>query len=84
MKQQYSNRIHFSIKLTPKQASSKKNEEYVLRKLENKRKKVEPNFKDGNLVREADLGKTFSVGYTTNWSIILFKINANIIDTIPS
>ena len=37
-----------------------------------------------DLVRTADLKKTFSEGDTTNWSYKLYKINEIINDTIPS
>ena len=38
----------------------------------------------GNLVRTADLKKTFSKGDTTNWSCKLYKITEIINDTIPA
>ena len=41
---QYNNRIHSSIKLTPIQASLKKNEGYVYKNLLDKRKKIKPKF----------------------------------------
>ena len=40
--EQYNNRIHSSTKLTPIQASLKKNEGYVYKNLLDKRKKVKP------------------------------------------
>ena len=63
---QYNNRIHSSTKLTPKQASLKKNEGYVFENLLDKRKKVKPKFQINDLVRTADLKRTFSKGDTTN------------------
>ena len=81
---QYNNRIHSSTKLTPIQASLKKNEGYVYKNLLDKRKKVKPKFQINNLVRTADLKKTFSKGDTTNWSYKLYKITEIINDTIPS
>ena len=63
---QYNNRIHSSTKLSPIQASLKKNEAYVYKKLLDKRKKVNPKFQINDLVRTADLKKTFSKGDTTN------------------
>ena len=81
---QYNNRIHSSTKLTPIQASLKKNEGYVYKKLLDKRKKVTPKFQVNDLVRTADLKKTFSKGDTTNWSYKLYKITEIINDTIPS
>ena len=81
---QYNNRIHSSTKLTPIQASLKKNEGYVYKNLLDKRKKVKPKFQINDLVRTADLKRTFSKGDTTNWSYKLYKITEIINDTIPS
>ena len=81
---QYNNRIHSSTKMTPIQASLKKNEGYVYKNLSDKRKKISPKFQINDLVRTADLKKTFSKGDTTNWSYILYKITETIKDTIPS
>ena len=81
---QYNNRIHSSTKLSPIQASLKKNEAYVYKNLLDKRKKVKPKFQINDLVRVADLKKTFSKGDTTNWSYKLYKITEIIKDTIPS
>ena len=81
---QYNNGIHSSTKLTPIQASLKKNEGYVYKNLLDKRKKVKPKFQINDLVRTADLKKTFSKGDTTNWSYKLYKITEIIKDTIPS
>ena len=49
-----------------------------------KRKKTKPKFQVNDLVRTADLKKTFSKGDTTNWSYKLHKITEIINDTIPS
>ena len=81
---QYNNRIHSSTKLTPIQASLKKNEGYVYKNLLDKRKKIPPKFQLNDLVRTADLKRTFSKGDTTNWSYKLYKITEIINDTIPS
>ena len=81
---QYNNRIHSSTKLTPNQASLKKNEGYVYKNSLDKRKKVKPKFQINDLVRTADLKKTFSKGDTINWSYKLYKITEIINDTIPS
>ena len=81
---QYNNRIHSSTKLSPKDASLKKNEGYVYKNLLDKRKKVKPKYEIGDLVRTADLKKTFSKGDTTNWSYKMYKITEIINDTIPS
>ena len=81
---QYNNRVHSSTKLSPKDASLKKNEGLVYKNLLDKRKKVKPKYEIGDLVRTADLKKTFSKGDTTNWSYKLYKITEIINDTIPS
>ena len=81
---QYNNRIHSSTKLTPIQASLKKNEGYVYKNLLDKRKKMKPKFQINDLVRTADLKKTFSKGDMTNWSYRLYKITEIINDSIPS
>ena len=81
---QYNNRIHSSTKLTPIQASLKKNEGYVYKNLLDKRKKITPKFQINDLVRTAYLMKTFSKGDTTNWSCILYKITEINNDTTPS
>ena len=81
---QYNNKVHSSTKLTPIQASLKKNEGYVYKKILDKRKKVTPKFQVNDLVRTADLKRTFSKGDTTNWSYKLYKITEIVNDTIPS
>ena len=81
---QYDNKTHSSTKLTPTQASLKKNEGYVYKNLLDKRKKVKPKYEIGDLVRTADLKRTFSKGDTTNWSYKLYKITEIINDAIPS
>ena len=81
---QYNNRVYSSTKLSPKDAFLKKNEGYVYKNLLDKRKKVKPKFQINDLVRTADLKKTFSKSDTTNWSYKLYKITEIINDTIPS
>ena len=81
---QYNNRVHTSTKLSPKDASLKKNEGYVYKNLLDKRKKVKPKFQINDLVRTADLKRTFSKSDTTNWSYKLYKITEIINDTIPA
>ena len=70
--------------MTPIQASLKKNEGYVYKNLLDKRKKIKPKYEIDDLVRTADLRKTFSKSDTTNWSYKLYKIKEVINDTIPS
>ena len=79
----YNNRVHSSTKLSPKDASLKKNDGYVYKNFLEKRKKIKPKYKIGDLVRTADLKKTFSKGDTTNWSYKLYNIIEIINDTIP-
>ena len=81
---QYNNRVHSSTKLTPKDASLKKNEGFVYKNLLDKRKRISPKFQINDLFRTADLKRTFSKGDTTNWSYKLYKITEIINDTIPS
>ena len=71
---QYNNRIHSSTKLTPIQASLKRNGGFVYKNLLDKRKKVNPKFQINDLVRTADLKRTLSKGDTTNWSYKLYKL----------
>ena len=56
---QYNNRIHSPTKLTLIQASLKKNEGYVYKNLLSKRNKMKPKYQVNDLVRTADLQKTF-------------------------
>ena len=81
---QYNNKVHSSTKLSPKDAYLKKNDLLVYKNLSDKRKKVKPKYEIGDLVRTADLKKTFSKGDTTNWSYKLYKITEIINDTIQS
>ena len=69
---QYNNRIHTSTKLSPKDASIKKNEGFVYKNLLDIRKKTKPKYEVGDLVRTADLKKTFSKSNTTNWSYKIY------------
>ena len=71
---QYNNRIHSSTKLTPIQASLKKNEGCVYKNLLDKRKKFKPKYEIGDLVTTADLKKTFLKSDTTNWSYKFYKL----------
>ena len=81
---QCNNRIHSSTKLTPIQASLKKNEGFVYKNLLDKRNKIKAKYQINDLVRAADLKETFSKGDTTNWSYKLYKNTEIINDTIPS
>ena len=76
--------IHSSTKLTPNQSSRKINEKLVYSNLKDKRRKLVPKYKLGQLVRTADIKRVFSKKDSTNWSHILYTINEIIHDTIPS
>ena len=80
----YNNTFHHSNKMTPTEASKKKNENNVYFNLSDKRKKKEPKFKLGDLVRTADIKRVFSKGDLTTWSNKLYTITEIIDDTIPS
>ena len=60
------------------------NEGYVYKNFSDKRKKKKPKFQINDLIRTADLKKTFSKGDMTNWSYKLYKVTEIINDTIPS
>ena len=48
------------------------------------RQKKKPKFKVGDLVRLADIKKTFLKSDTSNWSYQVYKIRETINDTTPS
>ena len=77
------NRIHSSTKLTPIQTSLKQNEGFDYENLLDKRNMVKPKFQINDLVRTADLKKTFSEGDTTYWSYKLYKTTEIVNDTRP-
>ena len=56
---QYNNRIHSSTKLTPIQASLKKNEGFVYNRILDKRNRLKPKFQTNDLIRVADMKRTF-------------------------
>ena len=67
---QYNNAIHSSIKMTPKEASRKGNENKVWRNLkpEFDDKTLTPKFSIGDHVRITKKKKTFDKGYTERWT----------------
>ena len=81
---QYNNTIHPSTKMKPIDPSKKSNEKLVYNNLKDKRKKLNPKFKLGQLVRTADIKRVFSKGDSTNYSYKLYTITEVIHDTIPS
>ena len=79
----YNNTIHSSTKTTPNQASKKSNERKVYSNLQDKRRKLNPKYKLGDLVPTADIKRVFSKGDLTNYSYKLYTIT-EIIHIIPS
>ena len=63
---QYNNKIHLSIRMTPTEASSKKNEAKVWRNLyhADMREDIAPKFSIGVKVRITKKKGTFEKGYT--------------------
>ena len=73
----YNNTVHSSIKMTPVEASKKKNELNVWRNLYPDRHKINnltPKFSVGDVVRISKKKNTFEKGYTTRWTEEIFKI----------
>ena len=73
----YNNTVHSSTKLTPVEASKKKNELTVWRNLYPDRYKINnltPKFSVGDKVRISKKKKTFEKGYTTRWTEEIFTI----------
>ena len=62
----------------------KKNEGYVYKHLSDKREEIKPKFQINDLVRTAELKRTFSKGDTANWSNKLNEITEIVNDTVPS
>ena len=81
---QYNNTIHSSTEKTPNQAIKKSNEKLVYLNLQDKRRKLNPKFKLGQLVRTADIKRVFSKGDSINYSYKLYTTTEVILDTIPS
>ena len=73
----YNNTVHSSIKMTPIEASKKKNELTVWRNLYPDRYKIydlTPKFSVGDKVRITKKKKVFEKGYTTRWTEEIFTI----------
>ena len=73
----YNNTVHSSIKMTPVEASKKKNELTVWRNLYPDRLKIHdltPKFSVGDEVRISKKKKVFEKGYTTRWTEEVFTI----------
>ena len=75
---EYNNGYHSSIKMSPVEASKKENEGIVYYNLYSNFKaiKTKPKFKVGDSVRISKyIRKTFSKGYTPNWTEEIFIIS---------
>ena len=70
--------------MKPIDAFMKLNETEVHSNLQDKRKKLNPKTKLGQLVRTADFKRVFSKGESTNYSYKLYTITEVIHDIIPS
>ena len=73
----YNNTRHSSIKMTPVEASKKKNELTVWRTLYPDHleiRDINPEFSVGDKVRISKKKKTFKKGYTTRWTEEIFTI----------
>ena len=73
----YNNTVHSSTKLTPRDASMKKNKLTVWRNLYPDRYKINrqnPKFSVGDRVRITKKKKVFEKGYTTRWTEEIFII----------
>ena len=73
----YNDTRHFSIKMTPVEASKKKNELTVWRNLYPEHleiRDIKPIFSIGDKVRISKKKKTFEKGYTTRWTEEIFTI----------
>ena len=62
----YNNTNHSSIKMTPSQASKKSNEKEIYTNLQEKRKKLNPKFHLGQLVRPSDNKNVISKSDSAN------------------
>ena len=73
----YNNDFHESIKMTPAEASKKKNENLVWRNLYGDMKLTsdEPKYAIGDKVRITKKKKHFEKGYTPNWTEEIFTIS---------
>ena len=79
---QYNNEIHSLIKMTPKEASRKENENKVWWNLypELDGKTMTKKFSVGDSVRITKKKKTFDKGYTQRWTEEVLTISKNSID----
>ena len=80
----YNDTKHRTIKMTPNDASKKKNGDEVLINNENQTpiKKVKAKLSIGDFVRIARIKGVFEKGYIANWSQEIFKV-VKVLDTAP-
>ena len=77
-------RKYSTTKLTPTEASLKKNEGFIYNNLLGKRKKTNPKIQVNHLVRTTDLKRTFSKGNTTYSSYKMHEIKEIFNETKPN
>ena len=82
--ERYNNTIHNSITMTPNQTSKKVKEKEVYSNLQDKRTKLNPKYKSGQLVRTAVIKRVFSTGGSTKYKYNILTITEVLQDTIPS
>lgn len=73
----YNNRIHRSLKMSPKDAKNEDNEIEIFNKVLKDDKKIKEGttkFKIGDRVRIAIKKNTFEKGYTKNWTDTIYKV----------
>ena len=75
--QQHNSTKHASIKMTPTEASKKKNENSVWRNLYGSmtQTRAQPKFSVGDRVRITKKKKTFEKGYTSRWTEEVFTVS---------
>jgi len=76
--QNYNNTIHSSIKMTPVQASEKRNENKVYMKLypdDINKRNIKHKFKVGDKVRITKKKSIFEKGYTPRWTEEIFTVS---------
>ena len=75
----YNNNIHSTINMTPVDASNNPDKvRYISEpasQIISTSTEIEPKFKVGDYVRNADKRNIFSKGYTSNWNRELFKVH---------
>jgi len=79
MVRQYNNTKHSSIKMTPVEASEKKNENKVWLNLYDDRiydQEIKPKFRVGDKVRITKKKGLFEKGYTPRWTEEVFTVSA--------